>query len=176
MTPKRSIVILAVLALSGALFVASASAATLPAATTAILSGDSTLFAPFPAPVSTSETQDSTVSQDGRFVAFQSQANGLYDGDDDRVENVYVKDRVTGAVILASRASGAQGEPAHDYCYSPSISDNGARVAFTCEGSLDPSDTNAPEHRRVRARPDDEHDIPGEPRLQPRRGRRRAVE
>ncbi len=37
-----------------------------------------------------------------------------------------------------------QGEPTHDYCYSPSISDNGARVAFTCEGSLDPADTNGP--------------------------------
>ena len=40
---------------------------------------------------------------------------------------------MTGAVILASRASGAQGEPAHNYCYSPSISDDGTRVAFTCE-------------------------------------------
>ncbi|MET0614449.1 MAG: hypothetical protein ABW142_03310 [Thermoleophilaceae bacterium] len=144
MTPKRSIVILAVLALAGALSAVSASAATLPGGTTVILSGDSTLFAPFPAPVSTSETRDATVSQDGRFVAFQSHANGLYDGDDDRITNVYVKDRATGAVILASRASGPQGEPAHNYCYSPSISDNGARVAFTCEGSLDPADTNGP--------------------------------
>ena len=135
---------LAALALSGALSAVSASAATLPAGTTAILSGDSTLFAPFPAPVSTSETRDATVSQDGRFVAFQSQADGLYDGDDDRIASVYVKDRVSGAVILASRASGPQGEPTHDYCYSPSISDKGARVAFTCEGSLDPADTNGP--------------------------------
>src|SRR3954469_19515522 len=128
MTPKRSIVILAVLALTGAFSVGSASAAPLPAGTTAILSGDSTLFAPFPAPASTSETQDSTVSQNGRFVAFQSQGDGLVDGDDDRVSSVYGKDRVTGAVILASRASRAQGEPAHSYSYSPSISDDGARV------------------------------------------------
>ncbi len=144
MTPKRSIVILAVLALTGAFSAVSASAATLPAGTTAILSGDSTLFAPFPAPVSTSEARDATVSQDGRFVAFQSQADGLYDGDDDRVSNVYVKDRVTGAVILASRASGAQGEPAHNFSYSPSISDDGKRVAFTSEALLDPADTNGP--------------------------------
>jgi Tol biopolymer transport system component len=144
MTGKRSIVTAALLALSIALSAGPASAASLPAGTTAILSGDSSLLAPFPAPVSSSETRDSTVSQDGRFVAFQSQSDGLYDGDDDRVSNVYVKDRVTGAVILASRASGAQGEPAHSYCYSPSISDDAARVAFSCEGSLDPADTNGP--------------------------------
>ena len=142
MTRTLSIALAAVLALTVAFSASTASAATLPEGTTAILSGDSTLFAPFPAPVSTSETRDSTVSQDGRYVAFQSQADGLYDGDDDRVSNVYVKDRVTGAVILASRASGAQGEPAHAFSYTPSISDNGSRVAFTSESSLDPADTN----------------------------------
>jgi Tol biopolymer transport system component len=142
MTGKRSILFAAVLALVLAAATGSASAASLPAGTTAILSGDSSLSAPFPAPVSTSETRDATVSQDGRFVAFQSQSDGLYDGDDDRVYNVYVKDRVTGAVILASRASGAQGEPAHGFSYTPSISDDGTRVAFTTEAALDPADTN----------------------------------
>ena len=123
---------------------ASASAATLPAGTTAILSGNSLLSAPLPAPVSSSETKSSAVSQNGRFVAFQSQSDGLYDGDDDRVSNVYVRDRVSGAVILASRATGADGEPSHSYCYQPAISDDGSRVAFTCDGPLDPADTNAP--------------------------------
>ncbi|HVG74653.1 MAG TPA: hypothetical protein VM824_04680, partial [Thermoleophilaceae bacterium] len=142
MTVKRSILTAALLTFIVALSAGSASAATLQAGTTAILSGDSTLFAPLPAPVSTSETRDSTVSQTGRFVAFQSQADGLYDGDDDRVSNIYVKDRLTGAVILASRASGSQGEPAHSYSYSASISDDGTRVAFTSEAELDPADTN----------------------------------
>jgi Tol biopolymer transport system component len=142
MSRALSITVAAVLALAFALSTGTASAATLPEGTTAILSGDSTLFAPFPAPVSTSETRDSAVSQDGRYVAFQSQADGLFDGDDDRVANVYVKDRVTGAVILASRASGADGEPSHKFSYSPSISDDGSRVAFTSESSLDPADTN----------------------------------
>ena len=144
MTRTRSMTLVALLAFAVALSAGSASAATLPAATTAIPSGDSSLFAPLPAPVATAELRDSTVSQNGRYVAFQSQSDGLYDGDDDRVSNVYVKDRTSGAVILASRATGDGGEPTHGFCYSPSISDNGARVAFTCEKSLDPADTNGP--------------------------------
>ena len=123
---------------------ASASAATLPEGTTAILSGNTLLSAPLPAPVTSSETKSGAVSQNGRFVAFQSQSDGLYDGDDDRVSNVYVRDRLTGVIILASRATGAGGEPSHSYCYQPAISDDGSRVAFTCDGPLDPADTNAP--------------------------------
>ena len=123
---------------------AAASAATLPEGTTAILSGNTLLSAPLPAPVTSSETKSSAVSQNGRFVAFQSQSDGLYDGDDDRVSNVYVRDRVSGAIILASRATGKDGEPSHSYCYQPAMSDDGSRVAFTCDGPLDPADTNAP--------------------------------
>ena len=124
---------------------AAASAATLPEENEpAILSGNTLLSAPLPAPVTSSETKSSAVSQNGRFVAFQSQSDGLYDGDDDRVSNVYVRDRVSGAIILASRATGKDGEPSHSYCYQPAMSDDGSRVAFTCDGPLDPADTNAP--------------------------------
>jgi Tol biopolymer transport system component len=139
---KTTRAIAALIASAAVAHAASASAATLPAGTTAILSGNSLLSAPLPAPVSSSETNSSTVSQDGRFVAFQSQSDGLYDGDDDRVSNVYVRDRLSGALFLASRATGAGGEPSHSWCYQPAISDDGSRVAFTCEGSLDPADTN----------------------------------
>jgi Tol biopolymer transport system component len=144
MTFTRLIGIVAVLAVLAAVSAGPASAASLPAGTTAILSGDSSLMAPFSAPVASSETRSSAVSQDGRFVAFQSRSDGLYEGDDDSVSNVYVKDRMAGTIILASRASGAEGEPAHAWCYLPSISDDGTKVAFTCEGPLDPADTNAP--------------------------------
>jgi hypothetical protein len=99
MTRTRSIAIAALLAVTGALSAGSASAATLPADTTAILSGDSSLSAPFPAPVASSETYPSAVSQTGRFVAFQSRSDGLYEGDDDSVSNVYVKDRVSGTIV-----------------------------------------------------------------------------
>ena len=126
---------------------ASASAATLPEGTTAILSGNTLLSAPLPAPVTSSETKSSAVSQNGRFVAFQSQSDGLYDGDDDRVSNVYVRDRVSGALILASRATGADGEPSHSYCYQPAISDDGSRVAFTCDGPAGPGRHELPPPR-----------------------------
>ena len=52
MTRMRSLTAAALLVLVAALCAGSASAATLPAGTTAILSGDSSLLAPFPAPVS----------------------------------------------------------------------------------------------------------------------------
>src|SRR5215216_1129336 len=133
----------AVLASAGPFHAASASAATLPEASTAILSGAPSLFETLPTPVSSAETSPSSVSQDGRFVAFHSRSDGLFDGDDDDVSNVYVMDRVTGALTLASRATGATGQPSHGFCYRPSMSDDGSRVAFACEGSLDPdADTN----------------------------------
>lgn len=121
---------------------APAAAASLPAATTAILSGAPSLLASLPAPVGSASADSWSVSQDGRSVAFTSTSDGLSDADDDRVSNVYVKDRATGAVTLASRATGAAGEPAHADCDQAAISDDGARVAFACEGALDPADTN----------------------------------
>ncbi len=119
-----------------------AAAAVLPAGTTAILSGSTALDAALPAPVSTATTGPATVSQDGRFVAFIATSDGLVEGDDDTIDNVYVKDRATGTVTLASRATGATGEPAHQNCFDPAISDDGRRVAFACYGPLDPADTN----------------------------------
>jgi Tol biopolymer transport system component len=119
----------------------SAHAATLPAGTTAILSGKSSLFDPLPAPVADSDSSQQSVSANGRFVAFTSESDGLSSEDNDSVDNVYVKDRLMGTVTLASRATGAAGAPAGDNCFDAAVSDDGRRVAFTCEGSLDPADT-----------------------------------
>jgi Tol biopolymer transport system component len=119
----------------------SAGAANLPADTTAILSGSHEL-SPLPAPVSSSRSGRHAVSHDGRFVAFSSTSDGLSNEDDDLVENVYVKDNLTGTVTLVSRRTGANGAPATANCFDATISDNGKRVGFTCEGSLDDADTN----------------------------------
>src|SRR4051794_6865919 len=121
---------------------ATASAASLPAGTTAILSGGPSLTDALPAQVSHSRSTSESVSQNGRYVAFASYSDGLVEGDDDRVENVYVKDRATGAVTFVSRRSGANGDPTHTDCDDPAISDDGSRVAFTCEGPLDDADDN----------------------------------
>jgi Tol biopolymer transport system component len=125
-------------------------AATLQTNSTVILSGTTSLLAPLPAPVGFSAAGPNSVDQTGRFVAFVSQSDGLSTEDNDGVDNVYVKDRVTGAVTLVSRRSGANGTPATENCDDPAISDNGNRVAFACDGPLDPADTNGKQDVYVR--------------------------
>ncbi len=115
-----------------------ADAAPIPAGSTAILSGDGSLFSPLPAPVADSGVGPESVSGDGRFVAFSSFADGLSAEDDDSVENVYVKDMATGAVTLVSRQSGAAGAPSTGDCFDPAISSDGMHVAFACVSALDP--------------------------------------
>src|SRR4051812_42252807 len=138
---RRLTALVAVTALAPA--AGAAHAATLPAGSTALLSGAPSLFEALPIPVASNAITPEAVSRDGRYVAFTSRSDGLFDGDDDRVENVYVKDRQTGTVLLASRGIGPNGEPSHANCDDAVISDDGTRVAFTCEGALDPLDTNA---------------------------------
>lgn len=129
---------------------ATASAAPLPAGTTAIVSGAPSLTDALPAQVSHSRSSGESVSQNGRYVAFSSYSDGLIDGDDDRVQNVYVKDRATGALTHVSKRSGANGDPAHADCEDPAISDDGSRVAFSCQGPLDDADDNRTDDVYVR--------------------------
>jgi Tol biopolymer transport system component len=119
-----------------------ARAAVLPADTTAIISGTPDLLGSLPTPVSFSASGAEAASGDGSRVAFTSGSNGLLSGDDDEVSNVYVKDMTTGAVELVSRADGADGVPSTASCTDAAISTDGTRVAFVCDGALDPGDTN----------------------------------
>ena len=69
-----------------------------------------------------------SISPAGRFVAFESDANNLSAVDDDAVRNVFVRDTAADTTTLVSRAadgSAANGDSSH-----PSISSNGAFVAF----------------------------------------------
>ncbi|MDQ3740130.1 MAG: hypothetical protein M3389_04215, partial [Actinomycetota bacterium] len=120
----------------------SAAAASLPAGSTALLTGTSSLFEALPAPVGDASITTQSVSQDGKYVAFASSSDGLVDGDDDSVTNVYRKDMTTGEVILVSRRNGPDGAPSHGECSSPTISDDGMRVAFSCYDALDDADAN----------------------------------
>jgi Tol biopolymer transport system component len=140
---RVSLLVLTVL--SALIVPAAARAVTIPADTTAILSGAPSLFAPLPVPVADSGPAQQATSADGRFVAFSSDSDGLSSEDNDAVDNVYVKDRLTGTVTFASRATGAAGAAADRNCFSAAISDDGRRVAFTCEGSLDSADQNGRE-------------------------------
>lgn len=69
-----------------------------------------------------------TISADGRFVAFTSNATNLVAGDTNGQSDVFVKDRQTGSTTRVSISStGAQG---NGWCIRASISPNGRYVAF----------------------------------------------
>jgi Tol biopolymer transport system component len=84
---------------------------------------------------------DPSISDDGRYVVFESTANNLVSGDTNGFCDVFVRDRQTGQTIRVSVVSG--GTQANDGCYDPSISDDGRYVTFESEASnLGYGDTN----------------------------------
>jgi len=82
-----------------------------------------------------------SVSADGRFVAFDSDASNLAPDDTNLRRDVFVRDRQTGATERVS-VSSAEGQGDGD-SYYPSISADGRFVAFYSYASnLAPDDTN----------------------------------
>ncbi|WBB81121.1 hypothetical protein O7606_07005 [Micromonospora sp. WMMD882] len=80
-----------------------------------------------------------TISADGRYVAFTSEA-ALVPGDTNGVADVYVRDLRTGSLRRVSvSTTGAQADA---LTVSPSISADGRYVAFTSEAALVPGDSN----------------------------------
>jgi Tol biopolymer transport system component len=82
-----------------------------------------------------------SISADGRFVAFQSEATNLVPGDTNGTDDVFVRDMQTGQTTRASvDSAGGSGD---GYSYKPSISGDGRFVAFASDSSnLVPADTN----------------------------------
>lgn len=81
-----------------------------------------------------------TISSDARYVSFVAYVTNPATPDQSE-EHVYVKDRQTGALGLASVSS--QGEKGNDHSYSGNISANGQYVVFTSDASnLVPGDSN----------------------------------
>lgn len=70
------------------------------------------------------------LSDNGRFLAFASDATNLVAGDTNGVADVFVKDLTTGAVELVSVATGGAPANAHSGSSGVSISDDGRYVAF----------------------------------------------
>ncbi|OUC15970.1 MAG: hypothetical protein B0A82_04245 [Alkalinema sp. CACIAM 70d] len=93
-----------------------------------------------------SSTYDSlSISADGRYVAFASDATNLVSNDLNGETDVFVRDTLTGTIILASVSStGVQlGANTLDFNLSPAISANGQFVAFQSQANnLVPNDTN----------------------------------
>lgn len=83
-----------------------------------------------------------SVSADGRYVAFQSQATNLVPGDTNNLPDVFVHDRVTGAMTRVSVATGGV-EAVGGFSGEPAISADGRYVAFSSEAAnLTAADTN----------------------------------
>ena len=74
------------------------------------------------------ESLEPSISSDGRYVAFYSEATNLATGDTNDRSDAFVYDRVTDTIEMVSVNNiGAQGDRGS---YSPSISSDGRYVAF----------------------------------------------
>ena len=81
-----------------------------------------------------------SISSDGKRVAFQSGSPDLVPGDTNGWADIFVHDFQSGQTTRVSvTTSGAQ---ANQDCYYPVISHDGNSVAFVSRGSFDPLDTN----------------------------------
>ncbi|HTG35811.1 MAG TPA: hypothetical protein VLB76_23040 [Thermoanaerobaculia bacterium] len=78
------------------------------------------------------ESLEPRISADGRFVVFISSATGLVAGQTGppRTANVFVFDRATGAVTLASHAAGSATAAADGTAYNAGISADGRWIVF----------------------------------------------
>jgi Tol biopolymer transport system component len=82
-----------------------------------------------------------SISDDGRFVAFQSSATNLVAADTNFIEDVFVRDLQTGITRRMSLSS--SGEQANMTCFDPRISGDGRWIVFASVATnLDPGDTN----------------------------------
>jgi uncharacterized repeat protein (TIGR01451 family) len=85
-----------------------------------------------------------TISADGTSVAFYSSSNNLDPADGDLLPDVFVKDLVTGDIVLASTSDA--GVKGNNESILPAISGDGGRVAFASKArNLDPADTDTTE-------------------------------
>ncbi len=75
------------------------------------------------------ESYTPSISFNGQFIAFVSSANNLVNNDNNGVEDIFVKDIVSGVIKIASLNN--NGEQTNSYSSSPSISNDGTRVAFS---------------------------------------------
>lgn len=87
------------------------------------------------------DSMSPTLSDDGRYVAFYSYATNLVIGDSNDHEDIFVKDRQTAAIVMASVAS--DGTIGNGDSYKPVIAGAGRYVAFRSQATnLVVGDTN----------------------------------
>ncbi|MCB0828905.1 MAG: PD40 domain-containing protein, partial [Solirubrobacterales bacterium] len=96
------------------------------------------------------DPEAASISGNGRYVAFPSDANTLSSDAHPDVGNIFRKDRTTGAVELVSRANGAGGAGPSATSHDPRISGNGNLVAFLTKAKLAASDNDGEDDVYVR--------------------------
>jgi dipeptidyl aminopeptidase/acylaminoacyl peptidase len=86
-------------------------------------------------------TYSFSISSDGRFIAFESDATNLVSNDYNSTGDIFVRDQQTGQTSIVSvNSSGVQG---NNYSQSPAISGDGRYVAFASTATnLVSGDTN----------------------------------
>jgi hypothetical protein len=92
-----------------------------------------------------SASYHSSISSDGRYIAFDSIATNLVPGDTNGIGDVFVHDRVSGTTERVSLTSAGDEPPAGpppSFSAGPSISRDGRYVAFYSNVALVPEDTN----------------------------------
>src|SRR4028119_264212 len=80
-----------------------------------------------------SDSYSASISADGRFVAFSSEASNIVPGDTNNYADIFVRDRLTNTTTRVSVDSA--GNQGNRDSYSPSISADGGFVAFYSEAS-----------------------------------------
>ncbi len=91
---------------------------------------------------SNGNSSDPSISDDGRYVAFESGASNLVPGDTNGVSDIFVHDRSTGTTRRVNLGLG--GSEANRFSTSPAISANGETVAYVSSAdNLVARDTNA---------------------------------
>jgi Tol biopolymer transport system component len=82
----------------------------------------------------------SGISDDGRFIAFQSMASNLVLGDNNGTDDIFLYDREANTTRLVSVSSdGTQGDDTSEW---PTISADGRYISFSSQAALVPNDTN----------------------------------
>lgn len=86
-----------------------------------------------------------SLSDDGRFVVFDSESTNLVPGDTNAAADIFVHDMITGSTTRVSVASdGSQSQDRYHYSTGPVISHDGRFVAFTSwSTNFVSDDTNA---------------------------------
>jgi Tol biopolymer transport system component len=91
------------------------------------------------------DSLDSSISADGRYVAFDSAADNLVAGDGNGKTDVFLRDRLTGQTTRLSVATG--GGEANGHSSNPALSLDGQHVAFESNATnLDPFAANGATH------------------------------